>query len=474
MGRLDAPIVDACGRGLRTRWYIVALFGAFVLAPSTAGAATDARPNIVVVMVDDVGVDVRRVWNRMPTIQGLFLRQGIRFANAIGETPLCCPGRAGFLTGQHTHNHGVIENDARLFDPSLTIATRLQDAGYHTLLAGKYMHHTMALVDKTPPGWHHLAINPGGYYNISWWVDGVQQRPAAYSTDVLGRHAVRWIRAAPAARPLFAFLTPFAAHDGKDADGTAVRYQPAPAARHIGDPRCADIGAVRPGGYNEADVSDKPSAIRSQGLVPYGDGWPLQRLCESMLAVDELITKVKAELTARGRLANTIWLLTSDNGMGYGAHRVPAKLAPYTTPIPLWVTWTAGRGSRPRVEWQHVSNIDLAPTLASVARTSMPEADGISFARLLRDRPLTLTRDALLESQPKDYSPQGGIPAWWGVRTTSASGLGPWVYTEWSTGERELYDLVADPDQLVNVADRPDHANTQSVLAARLAELRTD
>ena len=48
-----------------------------------------------------------------PTVKNLFVDHGIQFINAIGETPLCCPGRGILLTGLHAHNHGVLHNDGR-------------------------------------------------------------------------------------------------------------------------------------------------------------------------------------------------------------------------------------------------------------------------------------------------------------------------------------------------------------------------
>ena len=83
-----------------------------------------ARPDEIVVMVDDLGAIDDRILERLPNIKALFLENGLQYDDAYSETPLCCPGRASFLTGQHTAHHGVVMNDARLLDPSHTIATR--------------------------------------------------------------------------------------------------------------------------------------------------------------------------------------------------------------------------------------------------------------------------------------------------------------------------------------------------------------
>ena len=96
-------------------------------APPAAIAGHAARPNIVVIYMDDVSPHDGRLWSDptlTPTLYNYFVAHGLHFQNSVGETPLCCPGRAGLLTGLHTHNHGVISNNALLFHPGMTSARR--------------------------------------------------------------------------------------------------------------------------------------------------------------------------------------------------------------------------------------------------------------------------------------------------------------------------------------------------------------
>ncbi len=65
------------------------------------------RPNIVVIMTDDMREDELAF---MPNVQRLIEDRGVRFVNSFSPYPLCCPARASFLTGQYTHNHGVWSN----------------------------------------------------------------------------------------------------------------------------------------------------------------------------------------------------------------------------------------------------------------------------------------------------------------------------------------------------------------------------
>ena len=108
----------------------------------SATAATDRserargvaeRPNVVVVMADDMRADDLRF---MPHVRRLVAARGLTYENTFSPYPLCCPARASFLTGQYAHNHRVLGNAAPYgfggFDDSATVATSLQEAGYRT------------------------------------------------------------------------------------------------------------------------------------------------------------------------------------------------------------------------------------------------------------------------------------------------------------------------------------------------------
>ena len=99
-----------------------------------------AKPNVVVIMADDMRFD-DLVW--APRISQLIADDGVTMENSFSPYPLCCPARASFFTGQLTHNHHVWSHLApygyRAFDDTATLATSLRRAGYHTGMAGKYL-----------------------------------------------------------------------------------------------------------------------------------------------------------------------------------------------------------------------------------------------------------------------------------------------------------------------------------------------
>ena len=91
------------------------------------------RPDIVVLVLDDIPELDGRLWTRLPNIRRLFVEQGLEFTDTHGETPTCCPGRAGFLTGLHTHHHGAYR-DRRLALPA-------RGDHRHRPAAGRLPHH---------------------------------------------------------------------------------------------------------------------------------------------------------------------------------------------------------------------------------------------------------------------------------------------------------------------------------------------
>ena len=207
-----------------------------------------------------------------------------------------------------------------------------------------------------------MAFTRVGYDRYELNVDGSRRRyrpgnPAHYSTDVLTRHATRFIRAAR--KPFLLVYAPFAPHSPAVA---ALRHANA-------------FGAMapwRPPNYNEPDVSDKPTWIRQIPPWSHDEGLNAdlfrRRQLQTLLAVDDGVNALLGELRRRRILRDTIVVFMSDNGYSWGAHRVEGKGVPYEESIrvPLVIRYDRlFRGSR--IETRTALNIDLAPTFAAAA-----------------------------------------------------------------------------------------------------------
>jgi N-acetylglucosamine-6-sulfatase len=427
--------------------------------PSPPHAAASSRPNIVLILTDDQRWDTL---SQMPRVGSLLRSKGVTFTNAYVVNPLCCPSRTTILTGQPSHSTGVYTNfpptggfPAFHLDRS-TVATWLRATGYHTALVGKYLneYRTAALQHYVPPGWERwvaFAEDNGRYYNYDLTVDGRivhhADRPQDYSTNVLARQAVSFIHETRG--PLFLYFATAAPHD-----------HPTPAP---GDAdACPGLPKWRPPNYNEGDISDKPRWVRRPLMTPKRSGYVAAfrtNQCRALKGVDRSVERIVEALKATGRLSNTMIVFMSDNGFLWGEHRIMGKEAPYEESIrvPMVIRYDPITGPG-RKDPHLVLNMDLARTIADVAGTSSPGAQGRSLLPHLRSPNTPGRHDFLIEHARAKVD----IPPYCAVHTERA------IYVLYGTGEQELYDLQDDPYELQNVVHRSSESDRVAALRHRL------
>ena len=455
---------------------------AFALLPGSgepaSGQVPTAKPNLLVLMTDDLETDDLKA---LPSVRAL-AQQGTTFSNSFVGYSLCCPSRATYLTGQYSHNNGVLSNAppdggfARL-DHTNTLPVWLQAAGYHTTHIGKYLngYENPSSHSTVPPGysdWQGLAIGTYRMYNYSINDNGTLvpygTAPADYQTDVLADRAVAAIRErVRSSQPFYLKFAPLAPHGSGAVAGHDGRG-PDPAPRHRGafadEP--LDVGPA----YDEADVRDKPASIRGLPRISTqaraGIDIRNRRRLASLLAVDEAITRIVDELRAAGRLDQTIIVFTSDNGWQEGEHRVvQGKVRVYEPSIrvPLIIS---GPGFSPgAIAPATAINVDLARTLAAAAGAVPGRVqDGLDLREVAGGSARAVARPLLNET---------GVPGLSNRNFHQAIRTDTYKYVEHANGEHELYDLRSDPDELVNLAADPAHAGTVAQLDARLEVLKT-
>lgn len=422
---------------------------AVILLPARA---EPAQPNVVFFMLDDVSSGYM---DAMPFTQRHLLDEGIEFTNGITPTALCCPSRASTLTGNLAHTTGVygIKDNGyggwQGFQPSEgdTIATRLDNQGYHTALVGKYLNQfKSAPANYTPPGWDEfIGFKRTNYYD--WSVGGTEvasfgHKARDYSTDVLSDYAVDIVTSTD--KPLFLFYSPYSAHKP---------FLPAP--RHIGTWHPEPLY----GAFNEARMKDKPKWMRSKPKLNWSEQTLIQqRRHEMLMSADEGFKRIYQGLG--DEVDNTLFVFMADNGYALGDHRIIAKDFPYqhSTGVPMAVRWTGhfDPGTSDRV----TSNVDLTATIA--------EAVGLDWAT--EGIPITQPRQgsvleqansgrSLGQGQTEDNSK--AHPAYCGYRTDR------YLFVQWTAGKgRELYDYTKDPDEKTNRAWRPKYADVVAELTA--------
>ncbi|MBA3311632.1 MAG: sulfatase, partial [Nocardioidaceae bacterium] len=402
--------------------------------------------------------------------------------------PLCCPARASVLTGQYSHNHGVLTNATAAgggfpaFDDSSTLATWLTDAGYLTGFVGKYLNgygHRGYGQDPryVPPGWTRWqgAVDPSTYRYFNQRLNengAVRHYPGVYSTDLFTRKTQRFIEYGAWRSEPFFFWTAFVAphfggpiepDDPLADDGLGPRT---PGLTDEYRDRYADVALPRDPSFNEEDVSDKAAKVRAKGRLDDTAVAALteryQQRLESLAAVDDSVKLIIDTLREHGELDNTYIIFTSDNGLLSGEHRLTGKRQPFEPSIrvPLLIR---GPGIPPgSTVGQFSGTIDLAPTVVDIALADAGlTMDGRSLLPTATGRRAP-SRTMLIEAGKSNAS---GL-LWSGVRTSR------WTYVEYRSGHVELYDLRHDPFQLDSLAGERSYAAAEQRLAAELDALR--
>ncbi len=469
-----------------------------------------SRPNIVVVMMDDMRADELQY---APNVGSLLAARGMTFANSFSPYPLCCPARASFLTGEYTHNHGVLSTEAPwgfgAFNDSSTIAGDLQRSGYNTAMVGKYLNGYGWMSSRVtgrpsgrykPAGWTDWmasldtnalelpTLGRGGTYNYLRFRQNINgrikmSRRPKYSADVIAGQTVGLVKKYHAQpKPFFLWLTPVNPHVGAPTDpgdpgpytksnGIVQQFRtPYVPPRYRG--RFNALISHSPGipltGVAEEDISDKPNWM--QVWLP---NTPLENAnmieverqrAASIYAWDVQFGRIVGQLRKSAEYDNTIFIFTSDNGYYLGEHRQPQGKINGHEPslrVPLVI---AGPGVAHGVSYAPATTVDLTTTILALAHLGpRPGSDGISLVPDLLggnrgwDRPVLI--EGKMVGMPEDVQVPRGLSSS-GIRT------GRYKYIRYSTGEEELYDELTDPNELESRHLDPAYAEIKDQLIA--------
>jgi len=434
----------------------LAFAGLLLFAAAAAAAAPTAdRPNVIVVLVDDMG------WKDL-SCQGSDLHEtphadrlaasGMRFTSGYAACTVCSPTRAALMTGQvparlhltdwiagHERPHATLripDWTKRLPLEVVTVAERLKAAGYATASIGKWH---LGGADFLPQH-RGFDVNRGGTdqgqppsyfapYRIPTLADG----PAGeYLTDREAAEASGFIEA-HRDQPFFLYLPHHGVH-------TPIQAKPEVTAKY---------------------------AAKQPGITPRRAAYAA--MVES---VDDALGRILDTLERLGIRHRTAVFFTSDNG-GQAAitDMRPLRAGKGSAyeggvRVPLIVSWpgVTTPGSTSDVP---AITPDIPATildLTGVGAAAGQPLDGASLARVLRGG--VLDRDAIFWHYPH-YHPGGATPY-------SAIRAGPWRLVHFYEDDRdELYDLAADPGETTDLAaTRPAQAaDLRSRLDRWLAEV---
>jgi arylsulfatase A-like enzyme len=442
--------------------------------PSSSNQSTGKRPNIVFILTDDLSMNLLQFMPNVLKVQ----REGVTFINYFVTDSLCCPSRSSIFTGRYPHSTGIYRNvgiDGGYLGfhnrghQQATFATALSSAGYRTAMLGKYLNGYLPARHPPAPGWSMWAVAGNGYpgfnydFNQNGKVVHYGDKPADYLTDVLSDLGVTFIKEG-AAKPFLIEIATFAPH---------APYTPAP--------RDADafpeLKAPRTPAFNAAPDVNAPQWLKSHRALSDGDVAEIdkdfRKRVQSVLAVDAMIGKLQAAVTAIGEEKNTFFVFSSDNGYHMGEHRLmPGKMTTFDMDIhvPLIVS---GPGIPAGLAVNEITeNIDLCPTFTELAgMQNSATIDGRSLVPLLRGEKVADWRTvALIEHRgPVRNLVDPDLP---GVRsgnpTTYEAIRGPSsLYVEYANGEKEYHNLTTDPHELRNTFASLTR-NEQAALHAKL------
>lgn len=425
---VSLPLLAACGSASApTGPTDGSTSGSSTSAPATTHWSALPRPNVLLVIADDLGYGDLSSYGSTtiatPALDRL-ASEGIRFTAAYVSTPLCAPSRAAIYTGRHGGRNGIPWNPPDGLDADeVSIAQVLRGAGYATALVGKW--HLGWGAEDLPTRWgfeYYEGILNGG--DTKEWMEGEAYKYAGIGTEgVTPRYtdlALEWLRTVPRGQPWL--LT--------------VAHR---------DPHTPLIPA--PGFYKS-----------SQGGL-FGD---------VVQGLDHHVGRLLDGVRELGYERDTIVIFLSDNGPAREQPEWPTtgSTGPFRgqkgfcleggVRVPMIVRWPAAIEAG-RVVDDPVYSLDLFPTLVQLARAGMPERktyDGRSLA------------DLLSGSAPR---PAGGL-----LYFQTGGHLGGYreggykLLLDGAWGRGGLFDLAADPREANDLA--PQLQDVASRLEAHMVD----
>jgi choline-sulfatase len=435
---------------------------------------SDARPNLVLIMADQLAASFLPAYGhpvvRAPNLDAL-ARAGTVFESAYCASPLCAPSRFAMLAGRRASAIDAFDNAAELPAATPTIAHLLRANGYHTVLSGK-MHFVgpdqlhgfeerlttdvyPAGFDWTPDWRLPSAARLPWYHNMSG-VLGAGVREAAmqtaYDDEVCFRavERIRELAQRPDRRPFLLVVSFTSPHDPWE---VRARHWNLYRDDEIDPPAVAAIPRTQ----------DDPHSVRLRAMCGLGER-PLQpaeilRARHGYYAatsyMDERVGEVLEALQNTGLDARTVVAFTADHGEMGGERGLWFKMSFFegSARVPLIVRGpgiAAGRVGEP------VSQLDVAPTLAALARAPLGEAEfeGRSLESALHGA------GAEAATVISEYLAEGVTAPAVMLRRGSLK------YIRCPGDPDQLYDLASDPRELVNLATGPGHSQECASLRA--------
>lgn len=435
--------------------HLVFFFLFFFSAVITKAQPGSSKPNIIVLLADDLGYgDIGPYGQKKiqtPNLDRL-AQLGTRFTQAYSGSTVCAPARSAFLTGQHTGHTPVRGN--RTLKPvgqvplpasAVTIAMKLKKAGYKTAAFGKWSLGFLATSGSPDKkGFDHfygyncqtLAHN---YYPDHLWENNTRinfpenrEADSVYSADLIHAKAMAFLSQQGAA-PFFLYLPYTLPHADVVVPRDSVYWQYVKA-------------------FGEAPKVLPANNRQAAHIDPY----PHAAFAAMITRLDRFVGEMLQVLKEKGMEENTLFIFTSDNGphrekggdpeffnSSGGLRGIKRDLYEGGIRVPF-LAYQKGLTKPGGVNHTPIALWDLYPTFLQMAGVAVEEpVDGLSI--------LPALKGGRLPQRPYFYwglHEAGGkqavrVGAWKAVRINLNKEADPPV---------ELYNLASDPQEKVNVA----------------------
>ncbi len=503
-------------------WTLGLLAAALVGSAATASAESPAgqKPNILYIMSDDHAAHAISAYGGRlasvaptPNIDRL-ATEGALFENAFCTNSICSPSRACVLTGQYNHVNGAFDLSGRVSPGKQMLAIEMRRAGYQTAMIGKWH-----LKDE-PADFDYYCVLPGQgkYHDPEFrvrgdkpWGKNLIKFPGKHSTDVITDLTLDWLKQGwEQDKPFFLMHHYKAPHDYFD---SAARYEsyladvdiPEPKTLWYRDPR---FGSLATRGANDELIPHIGTSIGPRnprrsylGDLPslYPNEFPanfdpanysveqntrfaynayLKKYLRCVKGIDDNLGRLFKHLEDSGQLQNTVIIYTGDQGFMLGEHDYQDKRWMYdeSQRMPFLVRYPATVPAGQRFD-TIIENVDYGPTMLDFAGAAIPQSvQGRSFKSLLESgqEPLGWKQEAYYRYWM--HMAHHDNPGHLGIRTKTHK-LIYYYGCNYDGGYQtppgwELYDLVNDPQETINLYDDPAHAELVAELKTRLAETR--
>ena len=441
---------------------VTSLVGILAIMLATGERLAGAPKNVVLVVADDLGRQLGCYGDpaaRTPNIDAL-AAEGTRFDWAFCTTSSCSPSRSVILTGLHNHangqyglQHATHNFGTRSFVKSLPVL--LEQAGWRTCSIGK------------------VHVQPEDLYRFERFAnDGIA---GGRNPVRMAENAEKFIRESD--RPFFLYFCPTDPHRAQRGFANEAVYE-----------------GVKPVKFSPAEIP-VPHYLPDRSEVRD----ELTEYYQSIARVDQGVGRLLAALKAAGHFDDTLILFLSDNGPPFPGAKTNLYDAGTRLPLIIRAPGQKNRGvvSQALVDWT-----DLAPTILDFAGIKLP-AYGLSGRSLLPILEMSEPPgwDEIHQShsfhEVTMYYPMRAVrtrkfryilnladplpfpfasdlfdsPTWQAVLKRNDTQYGSRTVDAYVHRPRhELYDLSADPQEAVNLANRPEYAGVLHELQENLRD----